>query len=98
MGPSFQKTHSFVGSRSHDSKVDCLLSSSEQTLDVILLLSRNIVQDSPCGDGNRAEKLVRKFLGSRLWRRDATSAILLYMPEMCSTDNKAALLVCSRTA
>jgi transcriptional/translational regulatory protein YebC/TACO1 len=34
----------------------------------------------------------------RMWRRDATSAILLYMPEMCSTDNKAALLVCSRTA
>jgi hypothetical protein len=92
MGPSFPKTYSFVGSRRHDSKVDCFLSSSEETFDVILLLSRNIVQDSPCGGGNRA------ILWSRLWHRNATLAILLYMPEMCSTDNKAALLVCSRTA
>jgi hypothetical protein len=98
VGPSFPKTYSFVGSRRHDSKVDCFLGSSKETLDVILLLSRNIVQDSPCGGGNRAEKLVRKIVWLRLWRRDATSAILLYMPEMCFTDNNAALLVCSRTA
>jgi hypothetical protein len=87
-----------TSSRRYDSKVDCFLSSSEETFDVILLLSRNIVQDSSCGGGNRAEKLVRKILWSRLWRCDASSAILLYMPEMCSTDNKAALLVCSWTA
>jgi hypothetical protein len=98
MGPSFPKTYSFVGSRRHDSKIDCFLSSLEETFDVILLLSRSIVQNLPCGGGNIAEKLVRKIVRSRLWRRDATSAILLYMPEMRSTDNKAALLVCSRTA
>jgi hypothetical protein len=63
MGPSFPKTYSFVGSRRHDSKVDCLLSSSEETFDVILLLRRNIVQDLPCGGGNRAEKSVRKCFG-----------------------------------
>ena len=51
VGPSFPKTYSFVGSRRHDSKVDCFCSSSEETFDVTLLLRRNRVQDSSCGGG-----------------------------------------------
>ena len=41
---------------------------------------------------------MRKVLLSVEWRRDATSAILLYMPEICSTGIRAALFVWSRTA
>ena len=51
MGPSFPKTYSFVGSRRHDSKVDCFFSSSEEIFDVTLLLRWNRVQDPSCGGG-----------------------------------------------
>jgi hypothetical protein len=44
------------------------------------------------------EKSVRKYFLSVLCFHDATSAMLLNMPGMCSTESSAVWFLCSRTA
>jgi hypothetical protein len=64
----------------------------------MLSLNWNSVQQASCGGGKRTEKLIRKCFLSVLCFRDATSAMLLNMPDMCSTERSAVWFSCSRTA